>query len=74
MFDIDEVVDCVGVGDAFCGAMLYAQHAFEDEQKRVDFSTAASVLKNTIAGDYNMVKVAEVEGLLAKHENGEVAR
>ena len=54
--------------------MLYAQHAYEDEQKRVDFSTAASVLKNTIAGDYNIVKVSEVEGLLAKHESGEVAR
>ena len=74
VFDIDNVIDCVGVGDAFCGAMLYAQHAYEDEQKRVDFSTAASVLKNTIAGDYNIVKVSEVEGLLAKHESGEVAR
>lgn len=74
VFDIDNVVDCVGVGDAFCGALLYAHFAFEDEQKRVDFSTAASVLKNTIAGDYNIVKVNEVEGLLAKDENGEVAR
>ena len=74
VFDIDNVIDCVGVGDAFCGALLYAQNAFEDNQKRVDFSTAASVLKNTIAGDYNMVKVAEVEGLLAKSESGEVAR
>ena len=69
VFNIDNVIDCVGVGDAFCGAMLYAQHAFTDEQKRVDFSTAASVLKNTIAGDYNIVK-----GLLAKDESGEVAR
>ena len=74
VFDIDNVIDCVGVGDAFCGAMLYAQHTFADEQKRVDFSTAASVLKNTIAGDYNIVKASEVEGLLAKDENGEVAR
>lgn len=74
VFDIDNVIDCVGVGDAFCGAMLYAQQAFEDEQKRVDFSTAASVLKNTIAGDYNIMKASEVEGLLAKDENGEVAR
>ena len=74
VFDIDNVIDCVGVGDAFCGALLYAQTAFDDLQKRVDFSTAASVLKNTIAGDYNMVKVAEVEGLLAKSESGEVAR
>lgn len=74
VFDIDNVIDCVGVGDAFCGAMLYAQNAYEDNQKRVDFSTAASVLKNTIAGDYNMVKVSEVEGLLARQESGEVAR
>lgn len=74
VFDIDNVIDCVGVGDAFCGAMLYAQTAFSDEQKRVNFSTAASVLKNTIAGDYNMVKAAEVEALLAKHESGEVER
>lgn len=74
VFDIDEVIDCIGVGDAFCGAMLYAQHAFNDEQKRVDFSTAASVLKNTIAGDYNMVKVSEVESLLARQESGELAR
>lgn len=74
VFDIDNVIDCVGVGDAFCGAMLYAQNAFNDDQKRVDFSTAASVLKNTIAGDYNLVKVSEVEGLLAKQESGEVAR
>ena len=54
--------------------MLYAQSAYTDNQKRVDFSTAASVLKNTIAGDYNMVKAAEVESLIASHESGEVAR
>ena len=74
VFDIDNVIDCVGVGDAFCGAMLYAQSAYNDNQKRVDFSTAASVLKNTISGDYNMVKVSEVESLIASQENGEVAR
>ena len=74
VFDIDNVIDCVGVGDAFCGAMLYAQHAYKDEQKRVDFATAASVLKNTISGDYNIVKAAEVESLLARQESGEVAR
>lgn len=64
----------MGVGDAFCGAMLYAQSAYTDNQKRVDFSTAASVLKNTIAGDYNIVKADEVESLIASHESGEVAR
>lgn len=45
VYDINNVIDCVGVGDAFCGALLYAQSARTDNQKRVDFSTAASVLK-----------------------------
>lgn len=56
--------------EAFCGALLYAQSAWTDNQKRVDFSTAASVLKNTISGDYNMVKVSEVEELMARNEKG----
>ena len=70
VYDINNVIDCVGVGDAFCGALLYAQSAWTDNQKRVDFSTAASVLKNTISGDYNMVKVSEVEELMARNEKG----
>ena len=74
VFDIDHVVDCIGVGDAFCGALLYAHYAYNDCQKRVDFATAASVLKNTIAGDYNMVKVAEVEKLAAQRGSMELAR
>ena len=74
VYDINNVIDCVGVGDAFCGALLYAQSAWTDNQKRVDFSTAASVLKNTISGDYNMVKVSEVEELMARNEKGELER
>lgn len=74
VYDINNVIDCVGVGDAFCGAILYAQSAWTDNQKRVDFSTAASVLKNTISGDYNMVKVSEVEELMARNEKGELER
>lgn len=74
VYDINNVIDCVGVGDAFCGALLYAQSAWTDNQKRVDFSTAASVLRNTISGDYNMVKVSEVEELMARNEKGELER
>lgn len=74
VFDIENVIDCVGVGDAFCGALLYAHHAYDNDQKRVDFATAAAVLKNTIVGDSNMVKKSEVESLLALHEAGELAR
>ena len=74
VYDINYVADCIGVGDAFVGALLYAHTIYNDNQKRVDFAAAASALKNTISGDYNMVKAAEVERLIAKGGSGEVSR
>lgn len=74
VYDIDSIIDCIGVGDAFVGALLYAHTAYDDDQMRVDFAAAASALKNTIAGDYNMVKVPEVEALIAQGGGGEMNR
>lgn len=74
VYDINNIVDCIGVGDAFVGALLYAHTAYEDDQKRVDFAAAASALKNTIAGDYNMVKAKEIEALILKNGSGEITR
>ena len=53
--------------------MLYAIQHYADNQTKLNFATAASVLKNTIVGDYNMVSVAEVERLL-QGDNLEVKR
>lgn len=64
VYDINNVIDCMGVGDAFVGAMLYAYTHYADNQAKLDFATAGSVLKNTIVGDYNMVTAAEVEALV----------
>lgn len=74
VYDINNIVDCIGVGDAFVGALLYAHTAYDDDRKRVDFAAAASALKNTISGDYNMVKAAEIETLVAKGGSGEMSR
>ena len=74
VYDINNIIDCIGVGDAFVGALLYAHTVYDDDQKRVDFAAAASALKNTIAGDYNMMKAAEIESLVEKGESGEVSR
>ncbi len=74
VYDINNIIDCIGVGDAFVGALLYAHTAYDDDQKRVDFAAAASALKNTIAGDYNMMKASEIEALLKKGGSGEMSR
>lgn len=74
VYDITNIIDCIGVGDAFVGGLLYAHTVYDDDWKRLNFATAASVLKNTIAGDYNMITAAEVEKLIEKEGNGEVDR
>ena len=73
VYEVSNVIDSLGVGDAFVGGMLYAIQHYADNQTKLNFATAASVLKNTIVGDYNMVSVAEVERLL-QGDNLEVKR
>jgi 2-dehydro-3-deoxygluconokinase len=40
----------------------------------VDFAVAASCLKHSIVGDFNMVSVKEVEALLSGDASGRVQR
>ena len=63
-YEVNNVVDSMGVGDAFVGAMLYAVQNYDDDQKKLDFAMGGSALKNTIVGDYNMVSADEVEALM----------
>jgi 2-dehydro-3-deoxygluconokinase len=75
VYDITHVVDCVGVGDAFVGGMIYGLIAYpENDQRALDFAQAASCLKNTISGDFNLVTVAEVESLMKGDGSGRVSR
>jgi len=61
IYDINPVVDPMGVGDAFIAAYLHAYCKWGDDDRRcLDFSLAASALKNTIEGDFNLVTEEEV--------------
>lgn len=75
VYDIDHVVDKVGVGDAFVGGMIYGLVAYPDnDRKALDFALAASALKNTVYGDFNQVTVEEVENLMNGNTSGRVSR
>lgn len=75
IYDIDHVVDKVGVGDAFVGGMIYGITAYPtDDQKALEFALAASALKNTIVGDWNYVSASEVEALMSGDRSGRVRR
>jgi 2-dehydro-3-deoxygluconokinase len=61
IIDIPDVVDPVGVGDAFMGGWLHAISLFpDDKQKQLNYSLAAAALKNTIPGDFNLSTEEEI--------------
>jgi len=74
-YDITHIVDRVGGGDSFMGGLIYGLLTYPgDDQKALDFAVAASCLKHTIYGDFNLVTVAEVENLMKGDGSGRVAR
>jgi 2-dehydro-3-deoxygluconokinase len=65
IIDIPDVVDPVGVGDAFMGGWLHAISLFpEDKQMQLNYSLAAAALKNTIPGDFNLSTEDEIMDVL----------
>jgi 2-dehydro-3-deoxygluconokinase len=68
------IVDRVGGGDSFGAGLIYSQLNKFDNQKSVEFATAASCLKHSIEGDLNLVSLQEVEALMAGDASGRVRR
>lgn len=73
-FDIVPIVDRVGGGDSFMGGLIYGLLTYEDKQQALNFAVAASCLKHTIIGDFNLVSVDEVEKLMGGDASGRVSR
>ncbi len=68
------IVDRVGGGDSFGGGLIAAQLSGYDSQRSIEFAVAASCLKHSIEGDYNMVSMEEVEKLAGGDGSGRVQR
>ena len=65
----------VGGGDSFMGGLVYGLISYpNDDQKALEFAVAASCLKHTIYGDFNLVTVSEVENLMKGDGSGRVSR
>ena len=75
VYDIVHIVDRVGGGDSFGAGLIYGLRTYgEDVQKALDFAVAASCLKHSILGDFNLVSVDEVEKLMGGDASGRVSR
>lgn len=73
-YQITHIVDRVGGGDSFMGGLIYGLITYQDDQKALEFAVAASCLKHTIEGDFNLVTVDEVEKLMSGDASGRVSR
>jgi 2-dehydro-3-deoxygluconokinase len=74
-YNITPIVDRVGGGDSFMAGLIYGLINYkEDLQVALNFAVAASCLKHTIIGDFNLVSVEEVLKLMKGDTSGRVVR
>lgn len=72
-YDI-RIVDRVGGGDSFAGGLIYSLVTGKDFKDALEFAVAASAMKHTISGDFNLVSVDEVMTLANGDASGRVQR
>ena len=68
------IVDRVGGGDSFGAGLIHSLANGKGPQYALEFAVAASCLKHSVEGDYNMVSESEVEALMKGSGSGRVRR
>ena len=73
-YSILPIVDRVGGGDSFAAGVICGLLDGKDFRAALEFGVAASALKHTIPGDFNVVTRKEVETLAGGDASGRVQR
>ncbi len=69
-----DIVDRVGGGDSFGAGLIYGLKNKLGEQNAIEFAVAASCIKHTVEGDFNIASVDEVNKLAGGDGSGRVQR
>lgn len=73
-YSVTPIVDRVGGGDSFAAGVICGLLDGKDMKSALEFGVAASALKHTIPGDFNLVTRQEVENLAGGDGSGRVQR
>ncbi len=74
-YEITDIIDRVGGGDSFAAGLIYGMlHFSENKEQIINFAVAASALKHSIPGDFNLVSLSEIEALMKGDGSGRVQR
>ncbi|MEM1330144.1 MAG: sugar kinase [Planctomycetota bacterium] len=69
-----QLVDRVGGGDSFAAGLVFGLMNRSDTRDALEFAVAASALKQTIPGDFNLSSEAEIKKLAEGDGSGRVER
>ena len=72
-YDI-QIVDRVGGGDSFAAGLIYGLMTENDTRRALEIAAAASCLKQTIPGDFNISSISEVKALVDGGGSGRIQR
>lgn len=73
-YELNPIIDRVGGGDSFSGGLIHGLLTKPTQGEALEFAVAASALKHTINGDFNLVSKEEVESLAKGNTSGRVQR
>ena len=73
-YEITHIVDRIGGGDSFSAGLIHGLNAFPTDREALDFAVAASALKHSIPGDFNLVSEKDVQALMKGDASGRVQR
>ena len=74
VYDLNSIVERIGGGDSFMGAYLHGVLEYKDQQMALDFGLAASSLKLTVPGDYNIATEQEINHFMNSKSVGRINR
>ena len=73
-YDISQVVDRIGSGDAFAAGLIFGIRALSSSREALEFGAAAGCLKHFVQGDFLRARVEEVHEIVAGGDAGGVER
>lgn len=73
-YEIQDIVDRVGSGDAFAAGLIYGLENLGGDREALEFATAASCLMHSIPGDLPLITKDEVMGIVGGKVSGRVQR
>ena len=73
-YDIRNIVDRIGAGDAFAAGLIHGLTSRLPDEDALGFAVAASCLKHSVPGDFNLVGEKDVKALMEGDRSGRVRR